>query len=58
MWRLVFYGRPSTYLWEDEEGTVHTIIQGEGGEQSDALMPLLFSLANIQDWRPFTGSCE
>ena len=39
-----FYGRPSTYLWEDELGVVHDIQQGEGGEQGDALMPMLFSL--------------
>ena len=54
MWRVVrlpslsfvhmFCGRPSAYLWEDVEGTVHTINQGEGGQQGDALMPLLFSL--------------
>ena len=25
-------------------GRVHTITQGEGGEQGDAMMPLLFSL--------------
>ena len=35
---------PSTYLWEDDEGVVHEISQGEGGEQGDALMPALFSL--------------
>ena len=40
----MFYGRPFTHFWEDEEGTVHTINQGEGGEQGEALMPLLFSL--------------
>ena len=28
----------STYLWEDE-GTTHNIVQGEGGEQGDAMMP-------------------
>ena len=39
-----FYGRPSTYLWEDELGVVHDIQQGEGGEQGDALMPMLFRL--------------
>ena len=39
-----FDGRPSTYLWEDEFGVVHDIQQGEGGEQGDALMPMLFSL--------------
>ena len=38
------YGRPSTYLWEDELGVVHDIQQGEGGEQGDALMPMLFNL--------------
>ena len=40
----MFYGSPSEYLWEDNEGTVHRIPQGEGGEQGDALMPLLFAL--------------
>ena len=39
-----FYGRPSTYLWEDEVGDTQEIPQGEGGEQGDPLMPLLFSL--------------
>ena len=38
------YGRPSTYLWEDDVGTVHTIDLGEGGEQGDPLMPLLFAV--------------
>ena len=44
--RLVnmFCGAPSKSLWEDDSGTVHTIDQGEGGEQGDALMPLLYSL--------------
>ena len=39
----MFYGTPSHYLWEDSLGRVHTITQGEGGEQGDAMMPL-FSL--------------
>ena len=39
-----FYGSPSTCLWEDETGNVQDIPQGEGGEQGDPLMPLLFSL--------------
>ena len=26
-----FYGSPSTYLWEDQEGVTHMIPQGEGG---------------------------
>ena len=40
----MFYGTPSRYLWEDDAGTTHTIVQGEGGEQGDAMMPLLFAL--------------
>ena len=39
-----FYGRTSTYLWENEVGDTQEIPQGEGGEQGDPLMPLLFSL--------------
>ena len=39
-----FYGTPSRYLWEDDSGKVHDIDQGEGGEQGDPLMPMLFSL--------------
>ena len=39
-----FYGTPSTYLWQDDEGTVHDVQQGEGGEQGDALMPALIAL--------------
>ena len=40
----MFYGRPSEYLWEDAEGEVHSIAQGEGGEQRDPMMPLLFAM--------------
>ena len=39
-----FYGSPSTYLWEDEMGMSHENAQGEGGEQGDPLMPMLFAL--------------
>ena len=39
-----FYGSPSRYLWENDSGEVHDIDQGEGGEQGDPLMPVLFSL--------------
>ena len=39
-----FYGSPSTYLWEDEMGVTQYIPQGEGGEQGDPLMPMLFAL--------------
>ena len=40
----MFYGTASTYLWENDEGTIYNIVQGERGEQGDAMMPLLFSL--------------
>ena len=40
----LFYGAPSQYWWEDDEGVVHEVDQGEGGEQGDAMMPLLFAL--------------
>ena len=39
------YGQPGTYLWHDEQGRCREVRQGEGGEQGDALMPALFSLA-------------
>ena len=38
--------QPTSYVWEDEAGVQHRIIQAEGGEQGDPpLVPLLFSLA-------------
>ena len=40
----MFYGSPSTYVWEDEIGNSQDIPQGEGGEQGDPFMPLLFAL--------------
>ena len=41
----MFYSGPSTYLWEDEMGVTQHITQGEGGEQGDPLMPMLFALS-------------
>jgi len=41
---MLAYGRQSRYLWRDNEGNCHEVVQGEGGEQGDALMPALFSL--------------
>ena len=40
----LFYGRQTTYLWDDDLGVVHQIPQAEGGEQGNPLMPLLFAL--------------
>ena len=39
-----FYFALSTHFWDDEWGDLQMILQGEGGEQGDLLMPLLFSL--------------
>ena len=39
-----FYSSPSTFLWEDEVGETRRIQQGEGGEQGDPQIPLLFSV--------------
>ena len=52
----MFYGDPSSYWWEDDGGVSHRIRQGEGGEQGDALMPLLFALASMQHSKQFRGS--
>ena len=38
------YASPTEYWWADEDGADHAIKQGEGGEQGDPLMPLLFAL--------------
>ena len=41
----LWYAVPSQYKWKDQGGRVHTIQQGDGGKQGDALMPALFCLA-------------
>ena len=38
----LFCGQRSEYMWENDLGEIHTVSQGEGGEQGDAMMPLLF----------------
>eukprot|EP00959_Pyramimonas_sp_CCMP1952_P331538 6942601-Pyramimonas_sp.AAC.1 len=40
-----WYAEQTQFKWVDEEGRTHTILQGDGGEQGDALMPALFCLA-------------
>ena len=44
--RLVLqcYSQPSQYLWSDHCGVFHVVHQGEGGEQGDPLMPMLYAL--------------
>ena len=48
---LLSYARPSRYKLCDDTGTDLTLTQGEGGEQGDPLMPLLF-------WLGIHGSLE
>ena len=38
------YANPSLYNWWDDAVRKRTIVQAEGGEQGDPLMPLLFSI--------------
>ena len=40
-----FYAEPSSYNWYDDAGVAHEVLQAEGGEQGDPLMPALHSLA-------------
>ena len=49
---LPFVRAHQPYLWEDEMGVTQSIPQGEGGEQGDPLMPMLFALGQQQ------GSCS
>ena len=38
---------PSVYTWCDDDGCPHEVIQGEGGEQGDPLMPAFYALASL-----------
>ena len=38
------YAGLSSHMWFDEKGERHVVNQAEGGEQGNALMPLLFSI--------------
>ena len=54
----MFYGQPSTYIWEDEHNVVHSFHQGEGGEQGDALYAFaVLPWAASERCRQFRGFC-
>ena len=40
----LFYGKDSTHVWYNDVGVPHEILQGEGGEQGEPLMPTLHAL--------------
>ena len=42
---LLSYGQQSAYTFQMGDGTTEMIVQAEGGEQGDPLMPAYFSLA-------------
>ena len=46
-----FCGNPSSHLWDDDDGETHEIRQGEGGEQGDPLVPMLYALGQHQALR-------
>ena len=52
----IFCGSPSKYLWEDNQGNVHVVPQGEGGEQGDAMMPLLFCLGQLEAFQAVSST--
>ena len=41
---MLSYSEPSTYDWFDDTGHRRTLLQAEGCEQGDPLMPLLFAI--------------
>ena len=43
------YGSASRFIWTDDDGIAHTIIQTEGREQGCPLMPALYALARRMD---------
>eukprot|EP00438_Fugacium_kawagutii_P025935 Skav202354 [mRNA] locus=scaffold2638:334244:334885:+ [translate_table: standard] len=44
----LWYSRRSEYVWHDATGQYHSVVQAEGGQQGDPLMPALFSLGQPQ----------
>ena len=37
----LFYGQQSQHFWENDSGEVHLVLQGEGSERGDAVMPVV-----------------
>ncbi|CAE7740103.1 unnamed protein product [Symbiodinium sp. CCMP2592] len=42
----LFHGSPSEFVWTDSASNPHRVLQAEGGEQGDLLMPALFALGS------------
>ena len=54
----MFYGRVSRYVYVLETGEVKEILQGDGGEQGDALMPELFALGLDDALKEISGTLQ
>lgn len=54
----LFYGGNLEYVWTDTYGGAHRVVQAEGGEQGDPLMPELFSLAQQLAFQRSTTACS
>ena len=53
-----FYSSTSTCISDDDMGVVHDIVQAEGGEQCDPLMPALFALGQRRALVAMQESCS
>ena len=49
---------PSTHDWFDDTGHRRTVLQAEGGEQGDPLMPFLFAIGIQGALEEVSGSLE
>ena len=54
----LFYGGDSEYLFYDASGAAHAVLQSEGGEQGDPLMPGLFAVGIHQALRAAHASFQ
>ena len=55
---MLSYSEPSTCDWFDDTGHRRTVLQAEGGEQGDPLMPLLFAIGIQGALEEVSGSLE
>ena len=55
---LMFYRAPPVDFWEDDVGDVHTIRQGEGGEQGTLSRPFSLPLASTAHSTQSRRSCK
>ena len=54
----LFYSSPSAFLWEDSMGEIRHIPQGEGGEEGEPLMPLMYAMSQHSAYGRSFGEVE